>query len=874
MVIAHNMQAMNVDRQLGIVTSDKAKSAEKLSSGYRINRSADDAAGLSISEKMRYQIRGLKRGASNIEEGIGYCQVADGALNEMHDMLQRMNELCIQAANGTLSETDRGYVDDEVQTLKAEIERVCRTTKFNEEYIFRCDDVIPEQTHDVYDLTFSGRPKDLFIYNSSYDADDLYAGVSFRGRRYSWDEISPLMYDDTTHEFREGEYSLRADDGTVLTLICEQGAKLPQVSRKFTTSADGKGIYINDDLVSWDKVKVAGNKYSFQYHGMTISYTRDEGDTFEDMMLKMTGTVWESKYETPVAAYSADAEFKFGTTYDFMNNTRIEKYLKQGNMPKYYIHAVDINQGGTIPRYDANGNFLGNEAFDGVWLEGTNDDGTPNGKVLYEMTWEDFGFDCGDDNHDWDNGSTDIWVGAGSIKDDPKATYPADNATSTSPGNSNFANYDPYTHFSFNNTNDQNEHVEFYFSVINETSKEQVIKMLDNTMIYYSTINPHNKGTLEFDNTGNSNVTSGTLTGGNPVLSLNEEYLFGRDYENGAEKVTLQTPQQMTYSGGVFKLSYSNSGSRGSVNVDFTYNASSYASTLANQQLSNYIRYNSLSSPANINLSLSSSTGSSRKITLNYKYNMSGFKNVTVDETAAQNGNYVKINGKYEVYSQYNQSHQGLQRYNLSLSGTDSKTGNRMSMEEYFKTTVFTDIAAASKVSLETTDYPTGQVTGKEVQQLAMVTRYQTPFQHEHIINPSDPEEKPEYLRIQCSSNTVDNIYIQKQKLSVYRLGLTNVGTLSALQATGCIDMVGKAISKLSSVRSAIGAYQNRLEHAYDINCNTGENTQSAESKIRDTDMANEMIRFSSKNILEQSGNSVLVQANQSNSMVLSLLSQ
>ncbi len=290
MVIAHNMKAMNADRQLNIVTSDKAKSSEKLSSGYRINRAADDAAGLSISEKMRHQIRGLYRGANNIEEGVGYCQVADGALNEMHDMLQRMNELCIQAANGTLSNTDRGYIDEEVQLLKAEVDRTCRTTKFNEEYIFRCEDVEEEKPHDVYKLSFTGTPKDLFIYNSSYDADDAYEGVVFRGRRYTWDEINPLMYDKTTHEFREGEYSIRADDDTVLTLICEKGAKLPQVSRKFRTSADGRGIYVNDDLVSWNNVKVAGDQYSLENMSFMRRISITEGKS--RIMVRMAWNIY------------------------------------------------------------------------------------------------------------------------------------------------------------------------------------------------------------------------------------------------------------------------------------------------------------------------------------------------------------------------------------------------------------------------------------------------------------------------------------------------------------------------------------------------------------------------------------------------------
>lgn len=171
MVVKHNITAMNSNRMFNLTNKSQAKSTEKLSSGYKINRAADDAAGLSISEKMRFQIRGLDRGSANINEGIGYCQVADGALHEMHDMLQRMNELSIQAANGTNSAADRGYIDDEIQMLKAEIDRICITTKYNQEYVFRCEDKIVSDTWEVYRLKFQGYPDDLYIYNDSYDWD-------------------------------------------------------------------------------------------------------------------------------------------------------------------------------------------------------------------------------------------------------------------------------------------------------------------------------------------------------------------------------------------------------------------------------------------------------------------------------------------------------------------------------------------------------------------------------------------------------------------------------------------------------------------------------------------------------------------------------
>ena len=133
MVVKHNITAMNSNRMLGLTTSAQAKSTEKLSSGYKINRAADDAAGLSISEKMRRQVRGLTQASANAQDGISCVQTAEGALNEVQDMLQRMNELAVKGENGTLTSTDRSYIQAEVKQLMSEIDRVQSTTTFNEQ---------------------------------------------------------------------------------------------------------------------------------------------------------------------------------------------------------------------------------------------------------------------------------------------------------------------------------------------------------------------------------------------------------------------------------------------------------------------------------------------------------------------------------------------------------------------------------------------------------------------------------------------------------------------------------------------------------------------------------------------------------------------
>ena len=187
MVVQHNMQAANANRMLNVTTSAQSKSTEKLSSGYRINRAADDAAGLTISEKMRKQIKGLDRASTNAEDGVSAVQTAEGALTEVHSMLQRMNELATQSANGTNSNTDRKAIQDEIDQLTTEIDRVSETTKFNETYLLKGDGA--EKAHNVnahdagidgVSLTDKGDTVDVTL-------KELKAGdkISIAGKNYS-----------------------------------------------------------------------------------------------------------------------------------------------------------------------------------------------------------------------------------------------------------------------------------------------------------------------------------------------------------------------------------------------------------------------------------------------------------------------------------------------------------------------------------------------------------------------------------------------------------------------------------------------------------------------------------------------------------------
>ena len=186
MVVQHNISAMNANRMLGITQGSLSKSTEKLSSGYKVNRAADDAAGLSISEKMRKQIRGLDQASANAEDGISAVQTAEGALTEVHDMLQRMNELAVKASNGTMSLDDRQTVQDEVDQLLTEIDRVAETTKFNETYLLKGDKDTKTVTVDAHDAGIKGTLTQNTT-KATFVMDELKIGdtISIGGTEYT-----------------------------------------------------------------------------------------------------------------------------------------------------------------------------------------------------------------------------------------------------------------------------------------------------------------------------------------------------------------------------------------------------------------------------------------------------------------------------------------------------------------------------------------------------------------------------------------------------------------------------------------------------------------------------------------------------------------
>lgn len=226
-IVAHNLFAMNASRQLNITNKNKAKNTEKLSSGYRINSASDDAAGLSISEKMRRQIRGLSQGVRNTQDGVSVCQVADGALAEVSEMLHRMTELSVQSANGTNSDADRQAIQKEISQIKQEIDRIGDTTEFNERKIF---DGSCEAIDYQYNKPNNISSQDAWnqLVNKTYK--EASSDIVYKGVRYSKDYInaylayqsSNVMYWDMLNK----DLKYDGPNGNNTTLIMKQLKKI------------------------------------------------------------------------------------------------------------------------------------------------------------------------------------------------------------------------------------------------------------------------------------------------------------------------------------------------------------------------------------------------------------------------------------------------------------------------------------------------------------------------------------------------------------------------------------------------------------------------------------------------------------------------
>ena len=371
MVVQHNMQAANANRMLNVTTSAQSKSTEKLSSGYKINRAADDAAGLSISEKMRKQIKGLDRASTNAQDGVSCVQTAEGALTEVHSMLQRMNELAVQSSNGTLSEDDRNNIQDEVDQLVTEIDRVSETTKFNETYLLKGDENKTKISNTVYSSPQMGLVKDAMAAGSTLEVktpmdatgktvytftSGLVVGSSWAGKKVIDDSATAGAGDIKLADAKNAE--LAAMNSVITSYKDEMGInavtlkegdsnEVTSTSKTFTyndslnislhvgaDSSDNNKISMQIDSMNSDFLGIKGLKVS----GKTYLQATGSIDTISDAISKV------SKQRSSLGAVQNRLEHTINNLDNVSENTTsAESRIRDTDMAKEMVNYSKNN---------------------------------------------------------------------------------------------------------------------------------------------------------------------------------------------------------------------------------------------------------------------------------------------------------------------------------------------------------------------------------------------------------------------------------------------------------------------------------------------------------------------------------------------------
>ena len=771
MVVQHNLTAMNSNRMLGVTTSTQAKTTEKLSSGYKINRAADDAAGLAISEKMRKQIRGLTQATANAQDGISAVQTAEGALTEVHDMLQRMNELAVKSSNGTQSESDRASIQAEIDQLVTEIDRVAETTKFNETYLLKGDRNVAKGYSYSYRAVKANKAAGATMDQDK--ATNLTAKITFNSS--TADDAKPAN---------------AADQNAVAKALRDQGIT---ITAKQNDNKDGAtySVTLNGSAANIYKINTIND-----VGGNDGKATKGTGDSKEvDFAVAGKDT---AKFEIVDLQGNkiADIEIAGGIGADVaaesakvITATKVEAAENKGDVKQFY---------------DANGNVISENALGNYFSKLSSlGDGE---KVLYDSTGKEL--------------KTDADVNA--VKDKNEAVYTALKGTA-------------------------------------------------------------DKGTAAANTiTAVKSLPAGAKT--------KEEYTFNggvwkvtvASTEGGGRKVgDIIKPEDIDIEGTV------EPGNIITVGVDAAKKSSEAAfkeGTTAVYKADG----TKITTAENLKTALDAGdelyTAEARKIkgtpTL-AKGNIA----TLVEGAALAAGKYVYSTDKWILDGETEDLTNVVKEAIKEL-----KDGATPDNDDTFEIEIDTNVAKAVKDTnyTYTATYPS--LAGKEVAPLAGKQLYDAVgnaldgVTNKTISMAIAAEEVASNqnltgalslnLHVGADATKNNQIDLKINAMSAKGLGINGIRVdgRTDSNALKSIETIKEALQKVSAQRSDLGAVQNRLEHTINNLGNVVENTTSAESAIRDTDMATTMVQFSNNNILAQAGTSMLAQANQSNQSVLSLL--
>ena len=678
-VVAHNMLAEFAARQFNINSKETKKSQEKLSSGYRINRAGDDAAGLAISEKMKHQIRGLNRGSRNCQEGVSYLQVADGALSETMEVMRRISELSVQAANGTNSYQDRQDIQHEINQILAENERVFEETSFNGRKIFRPDrndhvsEIISKDTgietaSPLKSMSASGSASDRSVFSYTFSADEA-SGITINGETHPWDEMT-LPEGSSLSALIDGVYSID-HDGVGISFLIEGAGDLAALAESF--------------------------------NGITLQRTEET-----------ISTIVPGDESTPVTNPSV--------------SVRASEVTDESSLTGSHSLSADAT---------------------GLSMDG----GTRH-------TWDELGLD------------SSVLSAGGSI------------------------------------TADLGNGIGFSFSVTAGSELDKVAGAL-------------NGSAFEIASAGGTSLTT-------------TSDLFARD--PFSIDIKWNNKDNPLEDDGVIAAGVTASPASLDFRVEFNNDTGTYFGSLYNNGARTPYVLDTDSKEALAQL-ISDGTG------------------ISTGETVA-GIRFTRGNSAFEMdfvaKSDFNSNSlkTGIQNAAGHISLTKSWTANTPSL-----TPVYEDVISTTTVD----KYSVSGIKASEKE-------------YANEIVSSAPQNRRYELRIQASSSANDYLTLNIDTISNHSLGLDGIDVRSDEGALDAIDRSGKALEELGEIRARLGAQQNRLEHTIDQINNTSENTEASLSRISDTDIPEEMVRYVKSNLLEQVGQSMMAQANQNTNSVLSIL--
>ena len=976
MAIQHNLTAMFANRQLKITKGTIHKSAEKLASGYRINRSADDAAGLAISEKMRKQIRGLTQASANLQDGVSLAQVADGALAEVHDMIHRINELAVKAANGTVSDNDRKNINSEVQALKREVSRVFKTTKFNELEIFRTVEMI-------YNPDIEDYPTDMGIFHSGNGG---IGGLEFNNVRYTIAELQNkgLLIDENGKATADFETEFRLWDGEEVKLSMKAGDSLNNAVRNYNWKAEEKGIYINGVLAAeWKEMTVDGvlgaasgkgtfpsGEYSFTHHGMKITFEADQELYFADLQERINGNdeiqpaTWDVRVGSTKTTKAADIDNSKGYSIrvteankSYMDHTFVLVADENGLAVKdstagsqtAYVAWSTFKDSSKVSITDENGNTVhtngGYPIVDWGSSDYSNDESgitfdagatyhftSPNSdlKIQFDFSLAEYAsldevkaalngvtLSTGSlspsgriDGSESDNGIVNVtsspFASSFSLQRAYGRNFNQSNATLTGDLNVKRTTIDGQPSAS-DRPNSTGGYAGGAHSVTNRVRTGRTMDSLTSSSPeapVYVTIQSETYTDYVYDDGGNK--VQKTDENGDPVFDEHGDPVYETE-----EKVRWHFFEQYDIDCTEIYTNTYNATDTWTQDVTYTFDGTfaghdmtdverteqeTYRRNLTQTRKETYtyvkkeikeVDYSELNSNVKsileANPELLENPGSS----FSGSYDAPGGISIGIGRTGNYDPSILNQNGAItpgsRTYAGYVTPESGVGAAEFIRIGTSNFTG--IDFVDSDSHTLFTfdyeiNLEQAKGLANTSGSADLGDVTftaGGYVYRNFRPNEKTKSISEAQFSNVNVNEVKLEipsrHLIIQSGADSDDQIEMVWNPLNLSSLSLYKTKIRTQEEALAAIDQASKALQVISDTRELFGAYQNRFEHAIRMTDNTVENTTYAESMIRDTDMAKEMVRFSNQNIIAEAGQAMLANANQSKNGVLTLLS-